>query len=49
MCIPFHSDMGGVWTNRYQFKEDRDYLDPSPVNELLINPNLTQNPGWPNK
>ncbi len=38
-----------ILPNGYQFREDRDYLDPLPVNELLINPDLTQNPGWPNK
>lgn len=38
-----------ILPNGYQFKADRDYLDPLPVNELLINQNLTQNPGWPNQ
>lgn len=38
-----------ILPNGYQFKADRDYLDPLPVNELLINKNLTQNPGWPNQ
>lgn len=28
------------------FNEDRDYLYPIPLNELTINENLTQNPGW---
>jgi starch-binding outer membrane protein, SusD/RagB family len=32
--------------NGYGFQEDRDYLSPLPVNELTINPNLEQNPGW---
>ncbi|QZT36921.1 RagB/SusD family nutrient uptake outer membrane protein [Halosquirtibacter xylanolyticus] len=30
----------------YGFKEDRDYLKPIPTNELTINKNLQQNPGW---
>ena len=28
------------------FNEDKDYLSAIPINELLINKNLTQNPGW---
>lgn len=28
------------------FHEDRDYLDPLPIQELLLNPDLTQNPNW---
>ena len=30
----------------YQFKENRDYLSSIPAEELNLNPNLTQNPGW---
>lgn len=30
----------------YQFDEGRDYLDCIPTNEITLNPNLTQNPGW---
>lgn len=30
----------------FHFKPERDYLSPIPLNELLINPNLKQNPGW---
>lgn len=26
--------------------EEKDYLYPIPLDELLLNPNLTQNPGW---
>lgn len=33
---------GGV----LHFNEKRDYLSPIPINELLINKNLKQNPGW---
>lgn len=32
--------------NGYQFKENRDYLSSIPAEELNLNPNLTQNPGW---
>ena len=28
------------------FLTPRDYLHPIPINELVINPNLIQNPGW---
>lgn len=28
------------------FHENRDYLNPIPTQELLLNPNLKQNPGW---
>lgn len=38
-----------IMPNGYQFKADRDYLDPLPINELLINQHLDQNPGWPNQ
>lgn len=30
----------------YQFDPTRDYLLPFPIDEITINPNLTQNPGW---
>ncbi|MDR1102554.1 MAG: RagB/SusD family nutrient uptake outer membrane protein [Tannerella sp.] len=30
----------------FQFNLGRDYLSPIPTNELVLNPNLTQNPGW---
>ena len=30
----------------YQFKIDRDYLDPIPLDQIVLNPKLTQNPGW---
>lgn len=29
-----------------QFDENKDYLFPIPIQERLLNPNLTQNPGW---
>ena len=28
------------------FNPDRDYLDPFPTEEIIINPNLKQNPNW---
>lgn len=28
------------------FDESKDYLWPLPLTELLLNPNLVQNPGW---
>ena len=31
---------------RNGFNEDRDYLYPIPLDELSLNENLTQNPGW---
>src|SRR5690606_27744388 len=30
----------------YRFDVGRDYLNPIPLNELTLNPSLTQNPGW---
>ena len=30
----------------FHFRSDRDYLSPIPINELLLNKNLKQNPGW---
>lgn len=31
---------------RQGFNEGRDYLYPIPTDEISLNPNLTQNPGW---
>ncbi|HMR17921.1 MAG TPA: RagB/SusD family nutrient uptake outer membrane protein [Sphingobacterium sp.] len=31
------------------FDENKDYLYPLPINELLLNPQLEQNPGWPSR
>src|SRR5699024_8760801 len=33
-------------SNGFQFNEMRDYLYPIPTNELTLNENLEQNPGW---
>lgn len=30
----------------YQFDQERDYLLPFPLDEITLNPELTQNPGW---
>ena len=35
-----------IMPNGYQFKPERDYLYSIPQDELILNPNLTQNPGW---
>lgn len=41
--IDRHKD---VIPNGLGFKPGRDYLSPIPTNELTLNPNLEQNPGW---
>lgn len=33
-------------SNGFEFDETRDYLYPIPTDELSLNENLTQNPGW---
>ncbi|SHI70261.1 RagB/SusD family nutrient uptake outer membrane protein [Pseudozobellia thermophila] len=37
---PFQSD------GAYNFDPDKAYLNAIPSNEIILNPNLTQNPGW---
>lgn len=32
--------------NDRTFNEERDYLLPIPIQELQLNPDLVQNPGW---
>lgn len=39
---PFQDALSGG----YQFKIGRDYLSPIPTEELTLNENLAQNPGW---
>ncbi|MCU7549786.1 RagB/SusD family nutrient uptake outer membrane protein [Chitinophagaceae bacterium LB-8] len=39
--IPFTAN-GGV----YKFNDQRDYLSPLPMDQLIKNKKLTQNPGW---
>jgi hypothetical protein len=33
--------------NEHVFDENRDYFYPLPLDDLSLNPNLVQNPGWP--
>ena len=35
-----------VMPDGYQFRENQDYLSSIPQDELTLNPNLKQNPGW---
>lgn len=42
--FPYKNNVIG--TNGFNFKTDRDYLLPIPTNQLQLNPQLTQNPGW---
>lgn len=39
-----------IYSKRVQrpavFEDPKHYLQPIPINELSLNPNLTQNPGW---
>lgn len=42
--FPYKNNVVGV--NGYNFRTDRDYLSPLPTDQLTLNPNLTQNPGW---
>lgn len=40
---------GNILVNSHinkKFDENKDYLYPIPISERLLNPNLTQNPGW---
>lgn len=39
---PFRNAM----PNGYGFDVERDYLNSIPITEMVLNPNLTQNPGW---
>lgn len=42
----FVDPYSGQIPSGYNFKPDRDYLDCIPLNEITLNPNLEQNPGW---
>lgn len=42
LADPFQSSL----PTGYDFNEARDYLECIPVNEITLNPALTQNPGW---
>lgn len=35
-----------LMANGYQFNVNKDYLNPLPLDQLTLNPKLTQNPGW---
>jgi hypothetical protein len=35
-----------IMQSGYQFNLNRDYLSPLPLDQLTLNPNLKQNPGW---
>ncbi len=39
----------GMKTKRYGFNEERDYLYPIPSDQISVNKNLIQNPGWSSK
>jgi hypothetical protein len=36
----------GVTVSKRSFNAERDYLWPVPNNQIVLNPNLTQNPNW---
>ncbi|WP_119080682.1 RagB/SusD family nutrient uptake outer membrane protein [Chitinophaga alhagiae] len=40
--LPFKTQL----PNGYQFDPGKNYLMPFPMNEIIINPALTKNPGW---
>lgn len=42
---PFKNLLNGG-TQGYKFNVNRDYLYPIPINQLTLNPQLKQNPGW---
>lgn len=42
--FPYRNNVLG--TNGFNFRVDRDYLLPIPTNQLQLNTNLKQNPGW---
>jgi hypothetical protein len=37
--LAVYADMNRTW-------DDKLYLDPLPTDQMQLNPNLTQNPGW---
>ncbi|UAY55368.1 RagB/SusD family nutrient uptake outer membrane protein [Arachidicoccus terrestris] len=43
--FPYKNNVIGA--NGFNFRTDRDYLLPLPTNQLMLNPKLSQNPGWP--
>jgi len=43
--MPFKNLLNGG-TEGYKFNLNRDYLHPIPTQQLTINSQLKQNPGW---
>ena len=37
--LEFHPDPNKLWPDYY-------YLYPIPLNQMVLNPNIKQNPGW---
>ena len=42
--FPYKNNVVGA--NGYQFNVNRDYLNAIPTDQIILNPNITQNPGW---
>lgn len=42
--FPYKNNVVGA--GGYNFNTDRDYLSPLPTEQLTLNPQLSQNPGW---
>lgn len=42
--FPYKNNVVGQ--NGFQFRVGQDYLLPIPINQLQLNPNMEQNPGW---
>lgn len=38
-----------ITSNHFTFDPDKCYLNPIPSDQFILNKNLVQNPGWPNK
>ncbi|SUJ01441.1 SusD family [Sphingobacterium spiritivorum] len=43
--IEYYQNIAGL-KNGFQFKLDRDYLSPIPLDQMTLNPKIKQNPGW---
>ncbi|MEH6305410.1 RagB/SusD family nutrient uptake outer membrane protein [Olivibacter sp. CPCC 100613] len=43
--IEYYQPVGALNAG-YQFKLDRDYLSPIPLDQISLNPKIKQNPGW---
>ncbi len=42
----FRNPFRSALPNGYRFVVERDYLSSIPLTEIVLNPNLTQNPGY---